>query len=62
MENIKIASAQFEHRTGDKEYNLGIIEKLSAAAAPNHSAIDQMQTVAESDSCPRQLAPEVAMR
>jgi predicted amidohydrolase len=33
MENIKIASAQFEHRSGDKEYNLGIIEKLSAAAA-----------------------------
>ena len=33
MENIKIATAQFEHRSGDKEYNLSIIERLSAAAA-----------------------------
>ena len=33
MENIKIATAQFEHRSGDKDYNLGIIEKLSEKAA-----------------------------
>ncbi|MBD0331959.1 MAG: nitrilase family protein [Chitinophagaceae bacterium] len=33
MNNIKIASAQFEHRSGNKEYNLSIIEKLSAKAA-----------------------------
>ena len=33
MENIKIASAQFEHRSGDKEYNLNVIEKLSGRAA-----------------------------
>lgn len=33
MENIKIATAQFEHRNGDKKYNLEVIEKLSAQAA-----------------------------
>src|SRR3954463_7884988 len=33
MENIRIASAQFEHRNGDKKYNLAIIEKLAAEAA-----------------------------
>ena len=33
MDNIKIATAQFEHRSGDKKYNLGAIDKLSAAAA-----------------------------
>jgi predicted amidohydrolase len=33
MENLKIASAQFEHRSGDKEYNLSVIEKLSGQAA-----------------------------
>ena len=33
MENIKIATAQFEHRSGDKEYNLRVIESLAAAAA-----------------------------
>jgi len=33
MENIKIATAQFEHKSGDKNYNLGIIEKLSEKAA-----------------------------
>lgn len=32
MENIKIATAQFEHKSGDKRYNLGIIEKLSEKA------------------------------
>ncbi len=33
MENIKIATAQFEHRGGDKEYNLSVIKKLSAKAS-----------------------------
>ena len=33
MQNIKIASAQFENRSGDKEYNLGIIGKMAAEAA-----------------------------
>ena len=33
MQNIKIATAQFEHWSGDKDYNLRVIEKLSAQAA-----------------------------
>ncbi|HVS93306.1 MAG TPA: nitrilase family protein [Mucilaginibacter sp.] len=33
MENIKIATAQFENRSGDKSYNLSVIENLSARAA-----------------------------
>jgi len=33
MQNLKIATAQFEHKSGDKTYNLAIIEKLSARAA-----------------------------
>jgi predicted amidohydrolase len=33
MERIKISSAQFENRSGDKEYNLSVIEKLSNKAA-----------------------------
>jgi predicted amidohydrolase len=33
MENIKIATAQFESRCNDKEYNLSIIDKLSKQAA-----------------------------
>src|ERR1700730_17184087 len=33
MENIKIATAQFEHRSGDKEYNLSVIEQLAKKAA-----------------------------
>lgn len=33
MENMKIATAQFEHRSNDKEYNLSIIDKLSKQAA-----------------------------
>lgn len=33
MENIKIATAQFEHKSGDKKFNLGIIETLSKQAA-----------------------------
>jgi len=33
MQNLKIATAQFENRSGDKDYNLSIIKKLSARAA-----------------------------
>jgi predicted amidohydrolase len=33
MENIRIATAQFEHRSGDKQYNLDVIDQLSAKAA-----------------------------
>src|SRR6201985_2216581 len=35
MHNLKIATAQFENRSGDKEYNLDIIRLLSAKAAAN---------------------------
>jgi predicted amidohydrolase len=33
MQKIKIATAQFENRSGDKNYNLGIIDSLSKQAA-----------------------------
>ncbi len=33
MENIKIATAQFEHKSGDKAYNLAKIKQLAAKAA-----------------------------
>ncbi|MBB2147878.1 nitrilase family protein [Pedobacter gandavensis] len=33
MKNIKIASAQFENRSGDKTYNLSVIEQLTKDAA-----------------------------
>jgi predicted amidohydrolase len=33
MEKIKISAAQFEHRSGDKKYNLSVIEKLAHKAA-----------------------------
>ena len=33
MENIKIATAQFENKSGDKKYNLKVIEKLTENAA-----------------------------
>jgi predicted amidohydrolase len=33
MNKIKIATVQFEHKSGDKNYNLSIIEKLSEKAA-----------------------------
>lgn len=33
MDNIKISTAQFEHRSGDKDYNLSVIESLSEKAA-----------------------------
>jgi predicted amidohydrolase len=33
MENIKIATAQFEHKSGDKSYNLAMIRQLADQAA-----------------------------
>ena len=33
MKNIKISTAQFEHKNGDKAYNLFVIDKLSQKAA-----------------------------
>lgn len=33
MENLKIASAQFENKSGDKAYNLGVIRSMSRQAA-----------------------------
>ncbi|MEX8549057.1 MAG: nitrilase family protein [Mucilaginibacter sp.] len=33
MENLKIATAQFENKSGDKAYNLSVIEKLAEKAA-----------------------------
>jgi predicted amidohydrolase len=33
MKNLKIATAQFENKNGDKNYNLSVIEKLAARAA-----------------------------
>lgn len=33
MKNLKIATAQFENKSGDKNYNLSVIEKLSQKAA-----------------------------
>lgn len=32
MDNIKIATAQFEHKSGDKKYNLSVIDTLCAKA------------------------------
>ena len=33
MEKLRISTAQFEHRSGDKSYNLSVIEKLAAKAS-----------------------------
>ncbi len=33
MRNLKIATAQFENKSGDKEYNLSVIDRLSKKAA-----------------------------
>ncbi|WP_418123718.1 nitrilase family protein [Chryseobacterium sp. PTM-20240506] len=39
MTNLKISSAQFENKSGDKEYNLLVIEKLSEEAAHKGSQV-----------------------
>lgn len=37
MQELKLSTAQFEHRSGDKEYNLSVIDMLCAAAASEGS-------------------------
>lgn len=39
MDHLKISTAQFENRSGDKEYNLSVIEKLAAKAASKGSQV-----------------------
>ncbi|MDV7695924.1 nitrilase family protein [Chryseobacterium soli] len=39
MINLKISTAQFENRSGDKDYNLSVIEKLSGEAAAKGSHV-----------------------
>lgn len=39
MENLRISTAQFENKSGDKAYNLSIIEKLSKKAASEGSQV-----------------------
>jgi 5-aminopentanamidase len=39
MENLKISTAQFENRSGDKYYNLSVIEKLSKKASEEGSQV-----------------------
>lgn len=39
MDKIKVSTAQFEHRSGDKDYNLSIIEKLAEKAAKEGSNV-----------------------
>ena len=38
MDKIKVASVQMEHRDGDKQYNLSVIEKFSKQAASQGAA------------------------
>lgn len=39
MENIKIATAQFEHKNGDKVYNLQIIDQLTKQASDSGAQV-----------------------
>lgn len=39
MDRINISTAQFENKSGDKEYNLSVIEKLAAEAASKGSQV-----------------------
>jgi len=39
MDKLKISTAQFENKSGDKAYNLGIIEKLSRKASGEGSQV-----------------------
>lgn len=39
MKNIKISTAQFEHRSADKQYNISVIDRLSKEASSNGSDI-----------------------
>lgn len=39
MKPIKISTAQFEHRSGDKDYNLSVIEKMAEKASTEGSNV-----------------------
>jgi len=39
MDKIKISTAQFEHKSGDKSYNLSVIEQLAQKAAGENSNV-----------------------
>ena len=39
MEKLKISTAQFEHKSGDKHYNLSVIDQLCAKAAAEGSQV-----------------------
>src|SRR5688500_17644247 len=39
MTDIKIATAQFENRSGDKDYNLGVIDSLAAKASEDGAQV-----------------------
>ncbi|WP_413998176.1 nitrilase family protein [Flavobacterium sp. W1B] len=39
MDNLKISTAQFENKSGDKSYNLSVIEKLAEKAAKEGSDV-----------------------
>lgn len=39
MDKIKVSTAQFEHKSGDKEYNLSVIERLAKEAAKEGSDV-----------------------
>ncbi len=39
MQKLKVATAQFENKSNDKQYNLGIIEHLSAQAAKDGAKV-----------------------
>jgi predicted amidohydrolase len=39
MQNLKISTAQFENKSGDKEYNLSVIDQLSQKAALEGSQV-----------------------
>lgn len=39
MDKLKIATAQFEHKSGDKKYNLSVIEELAGKAAADGAQV-----------------------
>jgi predicted amidohydrolase len=39
MEKLKVSTAQFEHKSGDKHYNLSVIDQLCAKAAADGSQV-----------------------
>lgn len=39
MENLKIATAQFEHKSGDKYYNLSVIDELAGKASKDGAQV-----------------------